>query len=320
VNLPEESVPTTESPPDNGYQTDPPVSWASARRAARLVLSPVERFLSVEASSGVLLLAAAVVALVWANSPWQDTYQALWHRPLGFRIGSLSFEHDLRFWVNDGLMAVFFFVIGLEIRREIHDGELSDARRAALPLVAALGGMLVPALLYLALAQGSPAIHGWGVPMATDIAFAVGVLALLGRRVQPALRMLLLTLAVVDDIGAIVVIAVFYTSGIGAGGLALAGAGVAAILFMQKLGVRAPILYVPPALVVWAGAAVSGVHPTLAGVVVGAADARPGLVRRQPLHRRDLRQPTGRARAARGAGAQRAPPVALPGCPRRGPP
>jgi NhaA family Na+:H+ antiporter len=233
------------------------------------VLSPVERFLSVEASSGILLLAAALLALGWANSPWRELYQALWHTPLAVRLGGFSFERDLHFWINDGLMAVFFFVIGLEIRREIHAGELSDLRRAALPLVAAVGGMLLPAIIYLGLNHGRPSARGWGVPMATDIAFAVGVLALLGRRVRPALRILLLTLAVVDDLGAILVIATFYTTSFSAAGLAVAAAGIAALLLLQKLGMRNPFAYLGPALVIWAGAIVAGVHPTLAGVVIG---------------------------------------------------
>src|SRR5688572_18059468 len=170
----------------------PPGAWAPVHRAAAGVRRPVERFLAIEAASGILLLFAAALALVWANSPWSAGYFALWHTPIGFRLGGLGFERDLHFWINDGLMVIFFFVVGLEIRREIHQGELSDLRRAALPLTAALGGMVVPALLYAGLNAGHPSASGWGVPMATDIAFAVGVLALLGNRVPPALRVLLL--------------------------------------------------------------------------------------------------------------------------------
>lgn len=259
---------TATGPEDTGSSGDPPGAWSAARRAARRVASPVEAFLSIEAASGILLLGAALLALVWANSPWRDVYQALWHTPLGLRLGSLSFERDLHFWVNDGLMAVFFFVIGLEIRHELHAGELSEPRRAALPLVAALGGMICPAFIYLALNPG-PAAAGWGVPMATDIAFAVGVLALLGKRVPPSLRLILLTLAVVDDLGAIVVIALFYSGGISFAGLAIAAAGMGAILALQKLGARSVALYLVPAAIIWAGALAAGVHPTLAGVAVG---------------------------------------------------
>jgi NhaA family Na+:H+ antiporter len=247
----------------------PPEAWPAARAAARRLLSPIESFLSIEASSGIVLLAAAVVALVWANSPWRWAYEALLHTPVGIRIGPLGFERDLHFWINDGAMVVFFFVVGLEIKRELYGGELSNARRAALPALAALGGMVVPAGIYLLFNAGTPAVRGWGVPMATDIAFAVGILALLGKRVPPALRILLLALAVIDDLGAILVIAIFYSSGFNAAGLALAGAGVVMILAMQKLGVRLAWAYVLPGVVTWAGIHAAGVHPTIAGVVIG---------------------------------------------------
>jgi NhaA family Na+:H+ antiporter len=259
----------TRPPPDDSSATPPPESWPAAVALARRVMTPVDRFLSIEAGSGVLLLVAAAVALAWANSPWHDSYEALWHTPIGFTLGAFTFERDLHFWVNDGLMTIFFFVVGLEIRREIHQGELSELRRAALPLVAAVGGMLAPAAIYAALNRGQPSIVGWGVPMATDIAFAVGVLALLGRRVSPALRIFLLALAVIDDLGAILVIAIFYSEGLNLGGLGVAGVGLAVLLGMQKLGVRRTLAYLPPAVVIWAGAYQAGVHPTLAGVVVG---------------------------------------------------
>jgi NhaA family Na+:H+ antiporter len=184
-------------------------------------------------------------------------------------LGGLSFERDLHFWINDGLMVVFFFVVGLEIRRELHGGELSDIRRAALPVFAALGGMVVPAGIFTLLNLGTPAARGWGVPMATDIAFAVGVLALLGKRVPPALRVLLLALAVIDDLGAILVIALFYSSGLSPIGLFVAVAGIALIVLMKRLGVRSPWAYVPGAVVTWAGVYATGVHPTIAGVVIG---------------------------------------------------
>jgi NhaA family Na+:H+ antiporter len=166
-------------------------------------------------------------------------------------------------------MTIFFFVVGLEIRREMHDGELSDLRRAALPIAAALGGMVVPATIYAAVNHGRPTLAGWGVPMATDIAFAVGALTLLGRRAPPALRVLLLALAVVDDVGAIVVIALFYSAGIVGSGVAVAALGGAIVLVMQRLGVRSPLAYVAPGAVLWFGMLGSGIHPTLAGVVLG---------------------------------------------------
>jgi NhaA family Na+:H+ antiporter len=247
----------------------PPGTWPAARAVAKRIASPVERFLSIEASSGILLLVSAVIALIWANSPWRAAYEGLLHTPIGVRVGRFAFERDLHFWVNDGLMVIFFFVVGLEIKRELHAGELSEPRRAALPALAALGGMLVPAGIYALFNAGTSAARGWGVPMATDIAFALGILALLGKRVAPALRVLLLALAVIDDLGAIVVIALFYSSGLGFGGLAVAAAGIAVILLMQKLGLRSPWSYVVPGLVVWGGVYASGVHPTIAGVVVG---------------------------------------------------
>lgn len=247
----------------------PPGAWAPARRVLRKALAPVERFLAIEASSGVVLLVMGAVALAWANSPFAGRYHALWHTPLGFTLGGFGFEKDLHFWVNDGLMTVFFFVVGLEIRREVNKGELESLRRAALPLAAALGGMLVPALIYLAFNAGSASSRGWGIPMATDIAFAVGALALLGKRVPPAMRILLLALAVMDDVGAIVVIALFYSQGLEPTGFGLMGLGVAAVFALQATGARRSWVYLAPGAVVWAGALVAGVHPALAGVVVG---------------------------------------------------
>lgn len=255
--------------PLSGPPSGPPESWALARHVALRVTRPLGEFLKVEAASGVVLMMAAAVALAWANSPWAESYHHLWHTSIGLSLGGLRFEKPLHFWINDALMVLFFFVAGLEIRREIHEGELSDARRAALPAVAALGGMIAPALIYAAVNHGTDGAKGWGVPMATDIAFAVGVLALLGKRVPAALRVLLLALAIIDDIGAIVVIAVFLTSDFHASGLVIAAAGVGAIVAMQRFGVRRALAYVPAAFIVWVGMLRAGVHPTVAGVVVG---------------------------------------------------
>jgi len=233
-------------------------------------------FFSKEAASGAVLLAAAAIALIWANSPWRATYEALFGAPVGLRAGRFVFERDLRFWINDGLMAIFFFTVGLEIKRELRGGQLGTIRRAALPALAALGGMIAPAAIYLAINAGTPAARGWGIPMATDIAFAVGVLALLGRRVSPALRLTLLALAVIDDLGAVVVIAFVFSSGLGLPGLALAALGLAAILTMKRARVRSPWAYLPAAIISWAGAYAAGVHPTLAGVAIGLiTPARP---------------------------------------------
>ncbi|MEN9797742.1 MAG: hypothetical protein RL653_1438 [Pseudomonadota bacterium] len=247
----------------------PPEAWEPLLRVARLAGRPLERFLRIEAASGILLLACAAVALALANSAWAESYRALWQTPLGIRLGPFTFERTLEWFVNDALMVVFFFVVGMEIRREIHHGELSEWRRAALPAAAALGGMLAPAGLYLLVAGQGQTRPGWGVPMATDIAFAVGILTLLGRRVPAALRVLLLALAVIDDLGSILVIALFYSAGISWSGLALAGAGFVGVFAMQRLGIRTKFAYVVPSTVAWAGIYAAGVHPTIAGVLVG---------------------------------------------------
>lgn len=250
-------------------KTAPPGAWRPVRNLTQAVLAPVERFLAIETSSGLLLLFVSLVALIWANSSWFSAYQNLWHTSFGLTLGPWSFERDLHFWINDGLMTIFFFVVGLEIRREMHKGELSELRRAALPLFAALGGMAVPALLYFFFNAGRSTASGWGIPMATDIAFAVGVVALLGKRIPAALRIFLLTLAVIDDIGAILVIAIFYSADLSAAGFAVAGLGLALIFIFQKIGIRSPWAYLGPALIVWAGTYAGGIHPTIAGVVIG---------------------------------------------------
>lgn len=247
----------------------PPGSWWLAHHLARRAVAPVERFLAVEAASGILLLLAAALALAWANSAWKADYHELFHNVFGVRLGALVFERDLHFWINDGVMTVFFFVAGLEIRRELYGGELSELRRAALPLVAALGGMLVPAAIFAVLNQGHASLRGWGVPMATDIAFAVGVLTLLGKRVPPALRILLLALAVIDDVGAIVVIAIFYSSALNPLGFVVLAAGLGLVIGLRAMGVRQAWHYVPAGVVAWAGAYRAGIHPTLAGVAIG---------------------------------------------------
>lgn len=245
-----------------------PETWPVAKRFADRLIQPLERFLHVEAASGVVLLVAAAIALTWANSRYSASYEHLLHTPLRLGIGGLSLEQPLHFVINDVLMTIFFFVVGLEIRRELHEGELADAKRAMLPAVAALGGMLAPALIYLSF-NGAATRSGFGVPTATDIAFAVGVLALLGKRVPPALRVLLLSLAIIDDIGAIVLIAVFYSKGIAWSGFAIAGAGVLLILVLQRFGARRPMFYVLPGAVLWLGIYRAGVHPTIAGVILG---------------------------------------------------
>jgi len=267
------SSPASNSPapsePGSALPETPPEAWEPLLRFARLAGRPLERFLRIEAASGILLLLAAAAALAWANSPWAQSYVDLWHTPVGLRIGDFTFERTLEWAVNDGLMVIFFFVVGMEIRREIHHGELSEWRRAALPAAAALGGMLAPAGLYLLVAGGATTRSGWGVPMATDIAFAVGILTLLGKRVPAALRVLLLALAVIDDLGAIVVIAIFYSPTLTLSGLLVGAIGFAGIFAMQRLGVRSKLAYVVPSVVAWAGIYMAGIHPTIAGVIVG---------------------------------------------------
>jgi NhaA family Na+:H+ antiporter len=246
----------------------PPETWRPVRRAAAALAEPIQRILAIEAASGIVLLVATAAALLWANL-WTASYADLWHTPIGVRVGPWMVERPLHFWVNDGLMTVFFFVVGLEIRREIFEGELAALRKAALPLAAAVGGMLAPAIIFAMLNAGREGSGGWAIPMATDIAFAVGILTLLGPRVPPALRVLLLALAVIDDIGAITVIALFYNAGIAFSGIALVGVGVAMVLVLRTAGVRSPLLYVPPGVLIWVGFLISGIHATIAGVLLG---------------------------------------------------
>lgn len=229
----------------------------------------VERFLHIEAVSGIALLIAALVALLWANSAFADSYHALWHAPLSFGIGNFVISHSLHFWVNDALMTVFFLVVGMEIRREIHEGALSDIRSAALPIAAALGGVVTPALIYVASNTAPGQREGWAVPTATDIAFAVGVLALLGRSIPVNLRVFLLALAIIDDIIAILIIALFYSGGLDYSGLLLAASGIAMVVAFQMAGVASALIYIVPGTLLWVGLLQAGAHPTLAGVVLG---------------------------------------------------
>ena len=223
----------------------------------------------VEAASGIVLLAAAIAALVLANSPLSESFLGLWTSRVGFQIGSFEMDHTLKHWINDGLMAIFFFVIGLEVKRELVIGELRDPRRAALPVFAALGGMVVPAAIYLSLQWGEPSARGWGIPMATDIAFVVGCMAILGSRLPNGLRVMVLSLAIADDIGAILVIAIGYTESLDLTALVLAFVGIAVIFVLSRLGVRSLLAYTVVAVLVWLGFHESGVHATIAGVILG---------------------------------------------------
>ena len=244
--------------------------WSrSSGMVARRIAQPLQAFLEAEASSGILLLAAAALGIAWANSPWADAYEDLWHNVIALRVGDWVLREDLRHWVNDGLMSLFFLVVGLEIKREFLTGELRDPRQAAVPVVAALGGMVVPALLFVGVNLGGEGAHGWGIPMATDIAFALGVLTLAARHAPPGLKPFLLTLAIVDDIGAIIVIAIFYSSGVALAPLGVAAGLVLAILLLHRFDVRATLVYVALGVGVWLAFFESGVHPTIAGVLLG---------------------------------------------------
>jgi NhaA family Na+:H+ antiporter len=229
---------------------------------------PFREFFHTEAAGGVILLACAVVALLWANSPWSGAYADLWGTRLTVGVGDRALSKPLQLWVNDALMAIFFFVVGLEIKREVLVGELATPRRAALPAAAALGGAVVPALIYAAVNAGGPGSSGWGVPMATDIAFALGVLALVGSRVPVALRIFLAALAIVDDLMAVLVIAVFYTADVDLGSLGLAAGLLAVLVLANRLGVYQPAVYGLIGVGVWLAVLQSGVHATVAGVLL----------------------------------------------------
>jgi Na+:H+ antiporter, NhaA family len=223
-----------------------------------------------------VLLVATVMALAWANSPARASYDALWNTEVALRAGSHVVADDLRAWVNDGLMVLFFFVVGLELKREIVQGDLGKPKRVALPALAALGGMIVPAAIFLALTFRSDLARGWGIPMATDVAFAVGILSLLGSRVPAALKLFLLSIAIVDDVGTIAVLALFYSSGVEAGPFALAITLLVAVLALRRMGVWWVPAYVALGVGVWWATALSGVHPTIAGVALGLlAPAQP---------------------------------------------
>jgi len=241
-------------------------SMAHARHPANRLARAITRIAGGDAGAGILLIAVAAAAMILANSPLAEPFHALFHHPLGWSpVARLDTVHA---WINDGLMAVFFFVVGLEIKREVLDGALSDARRRRLPVLAAAAGMAVPAAIYLAVARGEPAIRaGWAIPAATDIAFAVGVLALLGKRVSPALRLFLLTVAIVDDLGAVVVIALFYTPAIAVGWALAAAVVLAALIGINRAGASFLPLYLGLGLLLWLCVLFSGIHATIAGVL-----------------------------------------------------
>jgi NhaA family Na+:H+ antiporter len=233
------------------------------------LVDPLKRFLHIEAASGVVLLAATVVALTLANLPTAEGFLGIWKTKLTIGLGSFRMDHSLQHWINDGLMAIFFFVIGLEVKRELVMGELQDIRQAILPISAAVGGMVVPAGVFLVLQWGEPGARGWGIPMATDIAFVVGCLAVLGQRIPGSLRVLLLSLAIADDIGAILVIAIGYTESLNITALGLGVLGIAALPLMMKVGIRAQFIYYAVMVLTWLAFHESGIHATIAGVIFG---------------------------------------------------
>lgn len=236
-------------------------------RAGQLLVRPFQLFVRRQVSGSVLLLLCVVVALIWANSPWELAYDEMLHEPFGLTFGDYSLRFDLQHWINDGLMAVFFFAVGLEIKREFIGGELASLQRALFPVVAAIGGMVVPALLYASLNHSGPGAHGWGIPMATDIVFALGALTILGSRIPEGLKVFLVALAIVDDIGALLVIAFFYTDSINWTGLVIAAVFLGGLAAANLAGARRTLVYLPLGVGLWYGLLISGVHATLAGVL-----------------------------------------------------
>lgn len=240
-----------------------------AQILAERAFASIERFLHIEAVSGIVLLIAAAIALIWANSPFAESYHNVWHAPFSIGLGNFEFSRSLHFWINDALMTFFFLVVGMEIRREIHEGSLSNIRQAMLPIIAALGGVIVPALIFLGFNPQPIQQNGWAVPTATDIAFAVGVLALLGRSIPGNIRIFLLTLAIIDDIIAVLIIALFYSGGLNYAGFLIAGLGIMLVMSFQRIGIGSAYGYIIPGAIVWIGMLMTGAHPTLAGVVLG---------------------------------------------------
>ncbi len=232
------------------------------------LISPFQKFANLEASGGLLLIASTLLALIWANSPLGKSYEDLWHLEVGLQVGSYGISMTLSHWINDGIMAIFFFVVGLEIKREVGTGELNSIRKATLPLFGALGGMIVPAAIYFLVNRDGIGVSGWGIPMATDIAFALGVLALLGRRIPLTVKVFLTALAIIDDIGAVLVIAIFYSGQIVWTALGVAALTLAVLFLANRLGVRSSLVYLTLGMALWLALYKSGVHATLAGILV----------------------------------------------------
>ncbi len=252
---------------ENSQSSSAKLFGSSFEKSFKQAMTPFEEFVHAEASSGLLLMACTIAALVIANTGLYTAYDAILHTKITIGGGDFVISLSLHHWINDGLMALFFFTVGLEIKREILVGELADRRQAILPIAGALGGMIIPALIYVAINGNSDAIDGWGIPMATDIAFAMGVLALLGKRVPRPLIGFLLALAIVDDLGAVLVIAAFYTDQINTSALLFAGGALIMLILSNMAGIRRPLPYVVFGILLWLGMLKSGVHATLAGVI-----------------------------------------------------
>lgn len=232
------------------------------------LLNPIQEFMHAETSGGIILILCAIVALVWANSPFADSYYHLWHTYIKLDFGGYILNYSLHHWINDGLMVIFFFVVGLEIKRELLAGELSSVKKAALPVAGALGGMILPAIIYFLFNVGKEGSAGWGIPMATDIAFVVGIMALLGPKFPFTLKIFILALAIVDDIGAVLVIAIFYTADISFIALSIAGGIILLLVLFNRLGIRSLIVYTIAGISLWLAFLESGVHATVAGVLL----------------------------------------------------
>lgn len=232
------------------------------------VLAPFQQFFRTGSAGGIVLLACTAIALAWANSPWGDSYFHLWEQYFTIGFEQYAMRQTLHHWINDGLMVIFFFLVGLEIKREMLVGELASLRQSAFPIAAAVGGMVVPAAIFAAINYGTPGAHGWGIPMATDIAFALGVLALLGPNVPLALKVFLAALAIVDDIGAVLVIALFYTEAISIEYLMIAGGVMIALIICNRLLIRHTLVYLTLGICLWLAVFGSGVHATVAGVLL----------------------------------------------------
>ncbi|MCP5112954.1 MAG: Na+/H+ antiporter NhaA [bacterium] len=269
--------------------TQSPVSKRTSQ-PIDLITKPFQRFAHQEASGGIVLLVFTLAAMVWANSPWSDFYHHLWHETnITLGIGAFALTEPVEIWINDGLMAIFFFVVGLEIKREVLTGDLSSPKQAMLPIAAAFGGMAVPALIYIGFNAGTAEISGWGVPMATDIAFALGVLALLGEGVPLSLKIFLAALAIADDLGAVLVIALFYSSDISFGYLAIGGFVLGLMMIANRLGVRGPIVYSILGFCLWIAFLQSGVHATIAGVLGAMTIPASTLINEERFIRRGRR-------------------------------